>query len=275
MSEEKKSIFTDFANFSRAVNSIKEETAIITRLYKLSTEGIYTNLEDIAITHTGIYTVLPEGVIKKVALYNPEAETDKEPRYHVFLCDSLKNTLNLLKAESQEKFKIARRKDQKFNLKIIEKFKNTYFQDKKLNICLFCLRRYNALIGGTTEIKAEEFKLADFLINPDYFTSSSIFNFDYDQVPGGYEKSWQSIAELAKAKYNHTCQKCGFDCRDKYFRKFLQVHYSSEEISGKRIDKITPVCIRCHAQEEGHGDISKVKEYQDFAVLLKSQGKSK
>ncbi len=272
MSEKKKKLLTGFSGLAKSVESIQQQTAIITRLYKLSTEGIFTNLNDVAVTHTGIYSVLPEGVLKKVAFYNSETEAGKEPKFHVFLCDSLKNILAISRNDYQDNYKIIRRKDQKFSLKILEKFKSPHFQDKKLSICMFCLRRLNSLIGSESEIKADEFNLAGFLNNEDYFGQSAIFTYDYDVIPGSYRKSWQAIADLAKAKNGFVCEKCGFIGRDKFYRRFMNIHFESEQINDKRIDRIKLLCIRCHAEENGHIDIKKIPDYEQFIVILKSRG---
>ncbi|HSA06596.1 MAG TPA: hypothetical protein P5556_05415 [Candidatus Gastranaerophilales bacterium] len=269
--DEKKSLFTNFSGLLNTVISVKHETEVISQIYKLKTTGIYTNLKDIAITHSGIYTVLSEGVIKKVALYPAKTQSDKEHKYHIFLCDSLKNYLLNHNENNLNSFKVNRRKDRKFNVKLAGKYQNTSYQDKKLNICIFCLSRLNALIGGDSDIKAENFDLTDFLTNDNYFESPQFFTYDYDLLPGFYEKSWDSVATTAKIKYNFVCQKCFIDLKEKYFQKYLHVHYVEKQMRGKRIDIIKPLCIRCHSEEEGHNDIKKLPVYGEFTTILESR----
>lgn len=266
----KNSPYTLFSSLAKTVDSIKKEGIIIRQLHELSSTGIPVSLDKLAVTPTGIYTILEEDIIKKVAIYTPVSEEDKDPRYHIFLCDSLKEQVSVSGVASREDYRMIRRKDEKFHLKIIKKFKNTYFEDRKLNICMFCLKRLNSVIEGENELSAEDFNLADFIKNQDYFGKENIFNYDYDHIPSSYEKSWQTIADLAKLKTGYKCKVCSFKCLDRSHIKYLQTHYYNDVFLGNRIDRVKPICIRCHAELDGHEEIKKTPDYKNFLMLLQS-----
>ncbi len=261
-------ILSDFSDLAKTVDSVQRESALPSQIYELITTGISTSLKDIILGRAGIYTILSEGIIKKVSLYPPIAEADRNPKYHIFLCDSLKNELSA----SRREFKIARRKDNKFHLKIIGKYKKIIYEERKLSLCMFCLNRLNSLTNTEQVINAEDFLLSDFLNNDNYFGISSVFNFNYDMIPGIYDKLWQNMAKFIKIRNDYICARCFLDLKDKFLQKYLHVHYASYQVLGKKIDTIEPLCIYCHAKEDGHSGFEKIPVYKEFEKILKSRG---
>lgn len=278
MSDDEKIKYPDFSGLQEVTDSFKSNVEIISDIKKLGSTGMPVEMKDLFIHATGIYVVLKDGILKKVALCKDESylslSEDKEPPvFHILLCDDIKN--------NQYAQRVAKRAER---YKVHRTMPASSPGGRRVSICPFCLRRYNSMTK--LDLTPEEFNLKGFLNRELNSGHKEFFFYDNDKIPGMYEKIWQNLSEFVKRKSNYTCDKCSIELSRSYLRQhFLNSHYTSQIIgknSGKnirkkgesnRIETINTLCIRCHAEEQNHEEIRKYPDYKEFMELLEQMGR--
>ncbi len=268
MSEKRDLIkLTGFDELSASVEEISGLRGAMGVYRELGNEGAFINLNDLIYTNRGIYYIFPDNTIKKVLLYQGERHfriTDKlgdniDPSFHIYKCDIIKQQLE----QRTKLFKITTRKDGKFlirDYKFDENMKRGEETSyKKLLLCNLCFIMFSRV--RRTSIPRDDFSIREFL-DPGY--SSLTFNYNFDEIPVGYKSNWQEIAASLKEKRNYTCDKCGVRVERLFAEKFLNIHFTTERMYTKSIDRVAMLCIKCHSEEPGHEHIKTKSEYRNF-----------
>jgi hypothetical protein len=272
----------DFSELTGSVKEIWQENKFSDEVTTLKTTGKSITLNEAVINETGIYTVLSDGTIKKVLLYSSEAiinplekEPPREPKFHLFRCETLNPHLSPLPGQPIKKFNITTRKDSKFYFVVRKKLVEGGEQieeifDKPIQVCGFCLKIYIKMNENSSLINAENFNPAEYL-QKDHGKFPIAFKFDFDTVPGVYKTSWQAISDFYKNKKKYVCEKCLIALNEGFLHKFLNIHYIEKKIEFIRIDRIKNLCVLCHAEEPGHSHIKKTTDYESFKRYVDSK----
>jgi len=266
--EDKLLNLTEFEDLNLVVASIADIRGELGPYKNISEQGVHiNNLEDLIYTNRGIYYQFPDNVLKKVLLYQGERHfrtTDKldedlTPTYHIYKCEIVKRNIE----QRSKLFKIARKKDGYFLIKDLKFDKNLQRKEElayyKASICNLCFIMHGRIVR--TSIPKEDFNLKEYL-EPGY--SELTFPYNFDEIPINYKSNWKEIANSLKEKKNYTCEKCGIIIAKLFAEKFLNVHFTSEIIYTRAIDRAKVLCIRCHSDEPGHGHIKEKIEYKNF-----------
>lgn len=112
-----------------------------------------------------------------------------------------------------------------------------------LPICKNCIKMLNGkyLNGMTTTDFVEILKQAGEM-QPD----------EFEVDINGYVKGWDRISWAYRTKHNFTCENCGWEAKNNFDRRLIQVHH----INGSKVDNIEAnlkcLCVRCHSQMDSN-----------------------
>lgn len=274
MSEHEKNIslkLTKFEELTRVIDGFTYLSDAIGVYKDIGKIGTFINLNDLIYTSRGIYNVFPDNSIKKIILYQGERhfrmteklESNIDPSFHLYKCDIIKKQIE----QRSKLFKITTRKDGNFMVtdhRFDEHMKRVEEKSyKKLLVCNLCFIMYNRIKRG--DFPKEDFKIKDYF---DSGHSNLTFTYNFDEIPIGYKNNWQEIASALKEKRNYTCEKCKITIEKLYSEKFLNIHFSTEQIYTKSVDKLKVLCLRCHADEPNHEHLIEKTEYKHFKDYL-------
>lgn len=69
----------------------------------------------------------------------------------------------------------------------------------------------------------------------------------------GYVKDWPKISEAKRSVENYTCEQCGYQAKNAFDRRFIQVHHIDGNKLNNKQENLKCLCIRCHANvDEKH-----------------------
>lgn len=268
---------TKFEELSFAVFAIVSEGTAPIAIQEINTAGReIDSLGEIISAPSGLFTVLPNGTIKKVVLYI--ADTDESlgygmPKFHVYRC----RTIDSMESQNRSfRYKISSRTDGKFRLTLTTKYsKNSRSTDAALEICMNCLTIYNSRNQKITQ-KAEFSNNLLSFINGAEVTGlkESGFTYDWDLIPNQYKPDWHLISAEMKRKRGYRCEYCGW-IANAATKKYLHAHHLNGKVYENSETNIKILCIECHGQQEGigHAKIKSSAEYIEFSFEIK--GKSK
>ena len=276
-----------FENFKSFLDVVKQIT--FNRLMEAKTllqnEGKdIVDISDIFISNNDeLFDLLPDGTLIKINLYIATKEIDKYalnsivPRdlykYHLYKCSTISTMFN---SGRKHRYKVNNRQDGLFyytfhdyNGNILKKVDN-----QKLNICKNCLSKF--LRKSVSDYDVENFNLKKF-----HEENNSFFNFDTSRFESGeearpnvYPREWTRISKQMKTKKNYTCEKCNWQVKDSYERRFIHTHHENGDKMNNTNDNLIVLCIECHSNVDiYHSRIKLQDNYKEFMSIKNSNYK--
>ncbi len=266
-------VLTKFEELSLAVLGIVNEGTAPIAIAEIETAGKeIESLDEVIQGPSGLFTILPNGTIKKIVLFI--ADTDENlgyglPKFHIFRCRTIESM------ESQNRgfrYKISSRVDGKFRLTLTSKYsKKNRFSDVSLEVCMNCLNIYNS---RTSQV----IQKSEFSQNLPVFISgagktgieSTGFSYDWDLIPNQYKPDWPYISTEIKKKRKYTCEYCGW-VANSFTKKFIHAHHSNGKVFENSETNIKVLCIECHSRQPGigHERIKSNPDYIEFITKIK------
>jgi hypothetical protein len=273
--------FTKFDEFLSVVKNFTKEDLIKAKL-NLQKYGLdITSLDELIIDDNGVlFTLLPDGTLKRVNLYIAEEiigrwNTEFKPsyKYHIFKCSTIQNMFN---GGRKHRYKINTRTDGTFYFRYIDQYGHIIkeVENEKIDICKNCLKKYFHLINknyypSKADIYIKEFNLEEFDKRFDlYFDLDDYKDLkagDSNFRPNVYEKSWDLISKKMKELKNYTCEKCGFQARNNYEKKFIHTHHIDGDKTNNSPNNLKVLCVKCHANiDDFHSQLKSNPNYKEF-----------
>lgn len=236
-------------------------------LAKLNTPGgVEFDLDELTICPDGTFEIDGQKVLVYIRdqNYNPYYRyTESGYKFHICDCSTI---LSFIKNNRFARYVASNYTYGKFLIHRI--YKNEIYDKKvvKLNVCKNCLQRLN--YKGYTNNKNEiynnfqleqyfdEYGSTKFSKTPEYTETSSPLNL----YPKNFSKFANSIKAIAKWK----CEECGLDLSGD--RHLLHVHHIDYDKSNNHPSNLQVLCIRCHAEKDGHSILKSNLEYKKFVI---------
>lgn len=184
------------------------------------------------------------------------------PKYHVVDCNTLQG---MRKSGNYGRYHATRRTDGEFLVKLSD---SDELRLHKLNLCKNCLNKLKDQYGPDVfPTEPGEFPLADWFETFDYDkdldqTGSPHIPFDYSS------EAWQERSIACRQSANWKCEQCRIDLKDDPY--FLHAHHKWGTKFNDPGD-LRALCIRCHAEQDGHGH-RMLKYYPDYEVFMSKYG---
>jgi hypothetical protein len=224
--------------------------------------------------------VLPDGTLayknSRVLLYIRDhsvySERSIDPKFHVANCDTLKE----MKRQSRHaRYVVATRADGVFKLNIIDGSRKSEAL-RKLNVCQNCMAmlsfdgfamglskpvRYKLVSAFSIDRFFEKFSRDLHEIKPEHDSDSAPVN-DYNQ-------DFSARSNVLRSAANWTCQNRGCEAYlgSHALRRYLHVHHINGLKSDDAPGNHKVLCIKCHAEEPGHGHMKGMPDYRAFVAL--------
>lgn len=199
---------------------------------------------------------------RKVVLHLQDAWTYQEkygdyPKYHVVDCKTLQS---MRRYGHYGRYHATRRTDGDFLVKLSA---SDELSPHKLNLCKNCLdklkEQYSPDVFPT---EPGEFPLADWFETFDY--DEELDQAEFPDGPFDYlSQAWRKRSLTCRENAHWKCEQCRIDLKDD--RYFLHAHHKW----GTRFndpEDLMALCIRCHAEQPGHGHetLKGDPRYQEF-----------
>jgi len=186
-------------------------------------------------------------------------------KFHIANCATLVDYQN---SGRFEKYVASVRTDGTFRINILYE-NGTVVKDKyeDLDVCKNCLSALNYK-GVNQSIKRkrkvfESFDLDEFfqLYNRQNITipKKTAVTAPINTYP---EKEWSKISLEYRKLKNFTCEECFLDLR--FDPKLLEVHHINGLKNQSGYENLKALCIRCHANQPGHGHLFATSNYREF-----------
>lgn len=199
---------------------------------------------------------------RKVVLHLQDAWTYEErygdyPKYHVVDCKTLQN---MRIRGHYGNYHATRRTDGYFLVKLSD---SDELSPHKLNLCKNCLKKLKEQYGHDVfPTEPGKFPLADWFETFDYDeeldqTGAPYVSFDYSS------EAWRARSIDCRQSANWKCEQCRIDLKDDPY--FLHAHHKWGTKFNDPED-LMALCIRCHAEQPGHGHetLKSDLRYQEF-----------
>ena len=169
---------------------------------------------------------------------------NKDPRYHVVNCEKLQE---MKEKKRFGQYRATRRTDRKFPVTFPS---SDELIPLELVLCRYCLTQLKEQYGERVfPENPMEFPLADWFETFDYDekldqTGSPHVPFDYSS------EAWRARSIACRQSANWKCKQCRISLKDDSY--FLHTHHKWGTRFNDPEDLIA-LCIRCHAEQPGHG----------------------
>ena len=277
--------FTQFNKFLSVVKDFTKEDLIKAKL-QLQKNGLdIKSLDELAINNNEIlFTILPDGTLQRVNLYIAEqivgsydSELKPKYKYHIFKCSTIEN---MFRAKRQHRYKINTRTDGTFYFRYINLYGRIIKEEEneKINICKNCLKKYFHLINryynpNEADEYVKKFNLEEFdkkfgsFFGVEDFEKLEDGNSNFN--PNVYPKNWRDISKKIRELRDYTCEKCGFQARNNYEKKFIHVHHINGDKTNNYQVNLQVLCIKCHANIDAfHRRLKNSPNYKEFIQLI-------
>ena len=233
-----------------------------------SGEGLHTDFSNVFHTNNQeLITVLGDGSIKKAIVHIVDITIWMPgwslPRYHIYEC---KKIIEMKERNRGYRYKLSGRKDGLFYLMKSDSKKETERWYEKLEICSYCLDKYNEdYIQSDTK---GTFKLNYYLQKENNGNVILVdIELDICTIPNNYSDDWSKISKKMKEDADYKCKNCYRDFSKKEVRKFLHTHHKDGNKRDNIRGNLTVLCIECHAEHHSH--LKSHKDYKEYIAKFK------
>ncbi|EAJ6225094.1 HNH endonuclease [Campylobacter coli] len=227
----------------------------------LETQGIDVEINDIKVVSDGTFAYKNRRVliyIRDVSpLYKENDINSTLPRYHLCHCNAYQT---MLSNNRKHRYVVSSRDDGVFWLNFFgfqgDTMVKTKSQERKLNVCMYCLRKLNwcninQYSGKDRSIIRNNFDLKDFfkkypknIIDPKNHFNDKIAPLNI------YSNDWREISYNTRKKAQWKCQKCHKDFSQN--KTQLDVHHINGQKNDNNSNNLMVLCKECHSKEPMH-----------------------
>ena len=269
---------TKFSNLRLAVSALGAEPAVAELEKRLRSSGVDIEKGSTVATSNGIYHLDKSGLLTRVVVHiadkvvndrysnklpalvaQHQFESDelvKEiNKFHVMKCHTIESAA---KGGWADRYKGSRRTDGRFFYRFLKDNQVLAEQNnQKLNICKNCLKLIAKKTGKNMSV--DDFDLKSLFENHlDLNNLNQNVQSELACVPNSYQDDWSEISKQFKAISNYQCQgaNCSHpDLSDQRYKKYLHTHHKSFDKTNNQISNLQALCIKCHAEQENHGQL--------------------
>jgi hypothetical protein len=146
--------------------------------------------------------------------------------------------------------------------------------DERLSVCQNCLKHL-AFDGFSFDISrdrraaiVDSFTLARFYERyPHDVISQDGAEGELTARLNEYTGNFGRYALAAKQRAGFTCENCGIFLGAQSLRRYLHAHHHNALKHDNSPENLKALCIRCHANEPGHGHMKTLPEYAQFIAM--------
>ena len=202
---------------------------------------------------------------KKVLVYIRDQTLQHHGRYkfHVANCSTI---IDFQYSGRSIKYVASIRKDGVFKVNLVSNGKIIEpDRQEELKVCKNCLASLN--YKGYSHTSNRNAAVDDFSIDEFFqlYTHQNISTPKYTNVtsrPNEYPPDWTRISESYRQRRNWICENCGHNLR--HDKQGIEVHHINGHKAYNRDEDLRALCVRCHANEPGHGHMTQLPKYYEF-----------
>ena len=199
------------------------------------------------------------------------SDVESLPKFHVSWCRAL--------SEKHDKnqfgrYVVSQNVNGDFAVCVISGNKVVRQSTERLRICKNCLEIIGWEEYSRTMQPDQKTQIVSKFLIPDFFEKyprelvhRKPEHSDLTSPLNMYSEDFGEIGTRLKEKLNWECQGCNRNLGEKHLRKYLHVHHINSQKNDNRGDNLKALCLKCHAEEDGHGHM-KNERYREFLKIL-------
>lgn len=193
----------------------------------------------------GIFSIGSTGNERQVFLYMKKYHIQQYglPRFHICKCQTIEDFI------ASGGFKSHYVKANTVPVPVID-LDDSYIEKQisNLPLCGYCRKKIktNANIDFGTNDTTDRFVEMLKALNDD------IENDTQEVDLFGYVKDWEFISKKFREEKNYTCENCGLQITDAYYRQYIHVHHINGNKLNNNYSNLRCLCLYCHAHVDSH-----------------------
>lgn len=233
-----------------------------------SQDGLDISSDQLRILDDGTLAYKDSRVLLYIRDVSVMGKREWEPKYHVANCSVLRQ---MRERKRFNRYVVATKLDGVFNLNIIRGQISTP-KIVPLSVCQCCLD-FLSFDGFRLEWARDRrgravqaFKLDKFFKKYPKSLHHQTPKYTSDNAPlNNYVPGFSDISASIRQAQGYKCEKCGFDCTAKNYRRFLHTHHVDGDKSNNSRLNLKVLCLECHAKEHSH--MSRLPELKEFLEI--------
>jgi hypothetical protein len=273
----------DFYQFEKLNSLLKEMGADLKRI---ETPNLWEGIDDSKLAEllkTGEVEIdlneikIRDGVFeykgRKVIVYIRDQYSKYHSRgykFHLRKC----NTISIaFQNRRNSRYVVSLRTDGQFKINLLD---NNVIVKKDLieplKVCKNCLKQinYQNYTAHPNRIKQEiyeGFQLEEyFAMFRDTELNTGLFRNANNAPLNVYNKNFNLKSKTIRKQRNYECNDCGINMSKQEHRKFAHVHHRDGDKSNDNSNNLEVLCIECHSNQAGHGQLKTNPDYQNFNI---------
>lgn len=193
----------------------------------------------------GIFSISSSGNERQVFLYMKRYHIQQFglPRFHICKCQTIEAFI------ASGGFKSHYVKANTVPVPVID-LDDSYIEKEipNLPLCSNCrsMIKANADIDFDTNASAEKF--VEMLKK----SNNEAENENQEVDLFGYVKNWEFISKKFREEKNYTCENCGLQITNLYYRQYIHVHHINGNKLNNNYSNLICLCLYCHAHVDDH-----------------------
>lgn len=232
-----------------------------------SGEGIDVDFDQLVVLPDGTFAYKDSRVLLYIRDVHVHGDRDREPRYHVSHCETLKEMRR--RGRFHIRYVIATELNGVFKLNLISDGQRRT-EKRRLAVCQNCLAElgFDGFDRQWARVQRKEF-VREF--TPERFFGVyprslhfELPGFAEDTAPiNDYTHDFDEIGSRLKRELGWQCEKCR-NVLEGGMRQYLHTHHLNGDRSNNNRSNLKVLCIACHADEPRHHHIRRTPQYREF-----------
>jgi len=198
------------------------------------------NKGELEVTPNGIFVIGPGDERQQVYLYKRDyrLETYGKPRFHICRCSTIEDFI----VNGGFRDHYVRANSDPVPVKNMDDgYKEVEVDD--LPLCKNCYSKIKDYGNITSSEFVELLRQARGEEDEPEVQEVDIF---------GYTRDWDEISRKYREKQNYTCERCGLQIKDSYYRQFIHCHHRDENKLNNKESNLECLCMQCHSEVDDY-----------------------